>query len=150
MSIDSEKWLTCPYDKSHTFPPSRLQPHILKCARSHPELAAAFVKCKYNATHLILGSEIENHENETCPDRYIFSNIANSHASKIKAELKLENAGKESSLKDNKEELTANVPEFKVQVCELEPSQINIKESPKCLKEEKGKFSSKYFDFIKF
>ena len=74
---ETDEWLTCPYDKNHRFPPGRLQPHILKCKKSHPELASSFVVCKYNATHLFLGSEIEVHEKETCPDRHMFKNINN-------------------------------------------------------------------------
>jgi hypothetical protein len=121
MSNDPDAWLTCPYDKSHTFPPSRLHPHLLKCAKSHPELAAAFVKCKYNATHLVLGSEIDKHQNESCPDRFLFSHVPSSHAFRIKTDLKEEDTAKKAVMIE--QNLTIK-NEIKVRVCELEPSEI--------------------------
>jgi hypothetical protein len=96
-----DEWLTCPYDKSHRFPAARLQPHILKCKKSHPELAAAFVKCKYNATHLFLGSEIEQHENETCPDRHCFEKRNKAHAQQFENYVKTRSQGENDWLDEH-------------------------------------------------
>ena len=119
-------WLSCPYDKSHTFPAERLQFHIMKCAKSHPELAAAFVKCKFNVTHLLLGSDISKHENETCPDRFKFQNryLPPQEVKRLESEKEYE---------DESDKTRKNVT---VTICELKPEELKIE-----VKQESNFFS---------
>ncbi|RNA38025.1 gametocyte-specific factor 1-like isoform X2 [Brachionus plicatilis] len=52
---------TCPFDPNHKVAAHKLQTHIIKCRRSHPELERQFVACPFNASHLIPTSEKEKH-----------------------------------------------------------------------------------------
>jgi hypothetical protein len=121
---DSDKWLTCPYDKSHTFPPGRLQPHILKCGKSHPEIAALFSKCRYNATHLFLGSEIEKHE-LSCPDRDMFKKVPTLSYKELQENEMKRNVeiNKTTTLNNDDDDFTPHA--IKVNVIELGPSEMN-------------------------
>eukprot|EP00094_Tigriopus_californicus_P000316 TCALIF_00305-PA protein Name:"Similar to GTSF1 Gametocyte-specific factor 1 (Macaca fascicularis)" AED:0.75 eAED:0.75 QI:0/0/0/1/0/0/2/0/292 len=60
------KTVTCPYNESHQILPHRIQYHIIKCAKNHPEMDMAI--CPYNATHHIPRSQELLHLQD-CPDR---------------------------------------------------------------------------------
>lgn len=60
------KTITCPYDECHQILPHRIQYHIVKCAKNHPEMDMAI--CPYNATHHIPRKQELQHLQE-CPDR---------------------------------------------------------------------------------
>ena len=63
-----EKTLTCPYDPSHPITIDRLQLHLVRCRRSHPE--ADLVVCPYNASHHVPRPEEQFHVT-SCPDRKV-------------------------------------------------------------------------------
>ncbi|CAF0771199.1 unnamed protein product [Brachionus calyciflorus] len=52
---------TCPFDPNHKVAAHKIQAHIVKCKRSHPELERQFVQCPFNASHLIPSSEKDKH-----------------------------------------------------------------------------------------
>jgi hypothetical protein len=67
--INPDSIVSCPYDSSHKIIASKLQNHIIKCKKSHPELDRALEICPFNALHRFLGSEREKHLSE-CVDRF--------------------------------------------------------------------------------
>eukprot|EP01102_Stenamoeba_stenopodia_P015075 TRINITY_DN5099_c0_g1_i1.p1 TRINITY_DN5099_c0_g1~~TRINITY_DN5099_c0_g1_i1.p1 ORF type:complete len:127 (+),score=14.08 TRINITY_DN5099_c0_g1_i1:114-494(+) len=56
----SVKYVSCPFNKEHRMPQSRLQWHLVKCgsrkAREHE-----FANCPHNALHWVLKSELSAH-----------------------------------------------------------------------------------------
>ncbi len=58
----------CPYDSSHKIPACKFQMHLIKCAKSHPEISRQMQTCPFNSTHIVFGSEFDNHIHE-CPDK---------------------------------------------------------------------------------
>jgi len=66
--MNYEELVTCPYNKFHQIKKSRIQYHILKCKKSHPELE--LVICPYNATHHFPKSEEREHL-LSCRDRRV-------------------------------------------------------------------------------
>jgi len=64
--LDWEKTITCPYNIAHQITEGRLQRHLVKCRRNHPD--AEVVICKFNCSHHIPLREEEYHL-QTCPDR---------------------------------------------------------------------------------
>ncbi len=63
-----EDLISCPYNPCHQIKPSRIQYHLIKCARQHPHLDMAV--CPYNATHHVPRAREQEHIIE-CPDRRI-------------------------------------------------------------------------------
>jgi len=63
-----EETLTCPYNPSHQITRKRMQVHLVKCRKNHPDVD--FVTCKYNSCHHIAKPELKDHE-DNCPDRKI-------------------------------------------------------------------------------
>ena len=61
-----EKTITCPYNISHQITEGRLQRHLVKCRRNHPN--ADVVICKFNSSHHIPSHEEKSHL-QTCKDR---------------------------------------------------------------------------------
>ena len=61
-------YLTCPYNMAHQIRPERMQYHLIKCRKQHPELS--LVVCPYNATHHVKRSDEHEHL-LACPDRRI-------------------------------------------------------------------------------
>ena len=66
-------FVTCPYNEHHSVRLDRMQYHITKCQKNHPE--ADFAICPFNATHHIPRINLESHIKE-CRDKPIrrFSN----------------------------------------------------------------------------
>ena len=63
-----EKTITCPYNPSHQITQERIQTHLVKCRRNHPDMDMKI--CPYNASHHIPKAEEQYHVT-TCPDRKI-------------------------------------------------------------------------------
>jgi len=63
-----EKTITCPYNPSHQITQERIQTHLVKCRRNHPDMDMAV--CPYNASHHIPRAEEAMHVTH-CPDRKI-------------------------------------------------------------------------------
>jgi len=59
--------VTCPYNPAHSIKKSRIQIHLVKCRRSHPDVLKI---CSFNATHHIPKEEMKRHL-EHCPERAI-------------------------------------------------------------------------------
>jgi len=64
--LDWEKIITCPYNIAHQITEGRLQRHLVKCRRNHPD--AEVVICKFNSSHHIPLREEQQHL-QTCQDR---------------------------------------------------------------------------------
>jgi len=60
--------ITCPYDAMHQIRPERIQYHLIKCKKNHPN--ADHVICPYNATHHVPKAEERDHL-KTCVDRRV-------------------------------------------------------------------------------
>uniref|UniRef100_A0A1B0B787 CHHC U11-48K-type domain-containing protein n=1 Tax=Glossina palpalis gambiensis TaxID=67801 RepID=A0A1B0B787_9MUSC len=58
--------LQCPYVKSHKILEWRMQFHLIRCRRNHPN--APKVVCPFNVTHVLNEAELKFHLN-VCPDR---------------------------------------------------------------------------------
>lgn len=65
---DPERLLTCPYEPSHRISRKRLQVHLTKCRKNHPN--AKKEVCPFNATHMVNEQEFKFHL-ETCPSKGI-------------------------------------------------------------------------------
>jgi len=63
-----EKTITCPYEPSHQITQERIQSHLVKCRRNHPN--SNHVICPFNASHHIPQPE-ERFHLAKCPDRRI-------------------------------------------------------------------------------
>lgn len=60
--------LICPYDKNHKIQAYKMQAHMVKCKKSHPELDKALETCPFNALHKYLGCDKDKHI-KACPDK---------------------------------------------------------------------------------
>ena len=49
--------LECPYDKTHRILKHRMQVHLIKCRRNHPNEEK--VACPFNTTHILNKEELE-------------------------------------------------------------------------------------------
>ncbi|XP_031628560.1 gametocyte-specific factor 1-like [Contarinia nasturtii] len=70
-----ENTVVCPYNKCHIILKSRIQTHLIKCAKQHPEIVLE--TCRFDVTHKFPAAERNSHEAE-CPsrenfDRYLYS-----------------------------------------------------------------------------
>ena len=65
----NEKMIRCPYDPMHVMREDRLQYHLVKCRKQHPD--KKFEICPYNVTHQLPQEQIENHI-KNCSNRYSF------------------------------------------------------------------------------
>lgn len=63
-----EKTIACPYEPSHQITVERIQSHLIKCRRNHPN--SNHVICPFNASHHIPQPE-ERFHLANCPDRRI-------------------------------------------------------------------------------
>ena len=61
-----EETFTCPYNISHQITGPKLQRHLVKCRRNHPN--SDVVVCSFNSCHHVPFKEKEYHL-QTCPDR---------------------------------------------------------------------------------
>nr|CAD7574490.1 unnamed protein product [Timema californicum] len=57
----------CPYDKSHTILESRIQMHLIKCARSHPGVMLEV--CPHNASHRFRDYDKYEQHVKICPNQ---------------------------------------------------------------------------------
>lgn len=64
-----DKTAICPYDRSHVIMKSRMQAHLIKCSRNHPELKLE--RCPFDITHHIRREDMQQHM-ETCAGRETF------------------------------------------------------------------------------
>ncbi|XP_055303677.1 gametocyte-specific factor 1-like [Sitodiplosis mosellana] len=65
----------CPYNKCHVIMKSRIQTHLIKCAKQHPEIQLE--TCPFDVTHKFRPEDKNAHIDE-CPsrenfDRYVYS-----------------------------------------------------------------------------
>ncbi|XP_069882557.1 gametocyte-specific factor 1-like [Dipodomys merriami] len=67
-SVDPERLLQCPYVKYHKIRSCRLPYHLVKCRKNHPDIAAKFATCPFNARHLVLRDQLSKHIT-TCMDK---------------------------------------------------------------------------------
>ncbi|KAL5281749.1 GTSF1.2 family protein [Megaselia abdita] len=58
--------VTCPYEPSHRIFKYRIQSHLVKCAKNHPNVKK--VKCPFDVTHVLNPKDLEEHVEE-CPNR---------------------------------------------------------------------------------
>lgn len=73
-----DETVACPYNKSHVILKSRLQTHLVKCARNYPDIR--LVLCPFNVTHRFRPEEKAVNQRyqfaqahiETCPSRASF------------------------------------------------------------------------------
>jgi len=63
-----EKTVTCPYNPAHQITKERIQFHLVKCRRNHPD--ADMETCPFNASHHVPKPEMEYHMSE-CSERKI-------------------------------------------------------------------------------
>ncbi|KAJ0169791.1 hypothetical protein K1T71_014397 [Dendrolimus kikuchii] len=66
--MDDDPFVSCPYNKVHRVPLSRLQGHIVKCQKNYPELKI----CPYNATHRYQETEIHRHVKNCVSKEQVF------------------------------------------------------------------------------
>lgn len=60
--------IICPYNKSHIILADRIQWHLSRCRRQHPN--AKIAVCCFNASHHIPEAELRAHQS-ICPDRVL-------------------------------------------------------------------------------
>ncbi|XP_008937404.1 PREDICTED: gametocyte-specific factor 1, partial [Merops nubicus] len=65
---DPERLVQCPYDKHHQIRARRFPYHLVKCRKSHPEVAEKLATCPFNARHLVPHAELRDHILQ-CSDR---------------------------------------------------------------------------------
>ncbi|XP_028849968.1 gametocyte-specific factor 1 [Denticeps clupeoides] len=66
--IDPNKFVQCPYDKSHSIRAGRFPFHLIKCSKNHPKLASELQACPFNARHRFPNPQMARHVAD-CPDR---------------------------------------------------------------------------------
>ncbi|XP_037942063.1 gametocyte-specific factor 1 homolog isoform X1 [Teleopsis dalmanni] len=66
----ASEYVLCPYNSLHTMPKNRLQQHLIKCKRQHPNVVVR--TCKFNLTHVLKESDYQEHV-LNCPDRKIIA-----------------------------------------------------------------------------
>ncbi|XP_053944734.1 gametocyte-specific factor 1 isoform X2 [Cuculus canorus] len=59
--LDPERLIQCPYNKHHHIRACRFPYHLVKCQKSHPEVARELAVCPFNARHLVPQAELSNH-----------------------------------------------------------------------------------------
>lgn len=64
-----EGTVMCPYEKSHIILKTRIQNHLIKCARNHPEIHLE--RCPFDVTHHLRPEEKDEHI-KSCPARVSF------------------------------------------------------------------------------
>lgn len=64
-----DEMVVCPYDKCHVIMKQRMQAHLIKCARNHPNMQLEI--CPFDITHRFPASEKQRHLDE-CPSRVNF------------------------------------------------------------------------------
>uniref|UniRef100_F6T651 Gametocyte specific factor 1 n=1 Tax=Ornithorhynchus anatinus TaxID=9258 RepID=F6T651_ORNAN len=67
-SLDPEKLVQCPYDKSHQIRACRFPYHLIKCRKNHPSIANQMATCPFNARHQVPQAEISHHISN-CDDK---------------------------------------------------------------------------------
>ncbi|XP_026288207.1 gametocyte-specific factor 1 homolog isoform X2 [Frankliniella occidentalis] len=70
MSHATEKYITCPYNQSHSILAYRMQYHLHKCRKNYTNVE--YGSCTHNSTHHIPKQELKYHEDHECPDRHDF------------------------------------------------------------------------------
>ncbi|XP_069691626.1 protein D7-like [Periplaneta americana] len=70
--IDTDLLIPCPYNLSHSIFESRMQAHLVKCARNNP--AIKMLVCPFNATHRLRMGNYICHIN-TCPNRKVIEGL---------------------------------------------------------------------------
>ncbi|MEE6472009.1 hypothetical protein FKM82_009434 [Ascaphus truei] len=65
---DPERLLQCPYDTNHQIRACRFPYHLIKCRKSHPDVARLLTTCPFNARHMMPRAEL-NHHISSCDDK---------------------------------------------------------------------------------
>ncbi|XP_053312020.1 gametocyte-specific factor 1-like [Spea bombifrons] len=72
---DPERPLQCPYDSNHQIRACRFPYHLIKCRKSHPDVAMQLATCPFNARHMVpraeLGHHISNCDDKSCIEQDI-------------------------------------------------------------------------------
>ena len=72
---DPDSMKECPFDPSHLVQAKKLQYHILKCQKSHSELAKSMEVCPFNATHRYLGCDKQKHLSKCIDANYAMTQL---------------------------------------------------------------------------
>ncbi|NWX16972.1 GTSF1 factor, partial [Aegotheles bennettii] len=65
---DPQRLMECPYNKHHRIRACRFPYHLVKCRKSHPEVAKELAMCPFNARHLVPRADLCDHLAK-CSDR---------------------------------------------------------------------------------
>ncbi|XP_075708003.1 gametocyte-specific factor 1-like isoform X2 [Rhinoderma darwinii] len=72
---DPDRLLQCPYDSNHQIRACRYPYHLIKCRKSHSDLANRLVTCPFNARHMVPRGELSFHisrcDNKSCIEQDI-------------------------------------------------------------------------------
>ncbi|XP_054859683.1 gametocyte-specific factor 1-like [Eublepharis macularius] len=67
-AMDPDKLMQCPYDTHHKIRACRFPYHLVKCRKSHLDIAQQLVTCPFNARHQVPRTELSQHI-ASCDDR---------------------------------------------------------------------------------
>uniref|UniRef100_A0A8C9L3I7 Gametocyte specific factor 1 n=1 Tax=Pavo cristatus TaxID=9049 RepID=A0A8C9L3I7_PAVCR len=73
---DPERLMQCPYDKTHQIRACRFPYHLVKCRKSHPEVAKSLATCPFNARHLVPRADLGDHISKCRDKGFIEHDIA--------------------------------------------------------------------------
>ncbi|XP_046789467.1 gametocyte-specific factor 1 isoform X5 [Gallus gallus] len=73
---DPERLIQCPYDKQHQIRACRFPYHLVKCRKSHPEVAKLLATCPFNARHLVPQADLGDHISKCRDKGFIEHDIA--------------------------------------------------------------------------
>ncbi|XP_061872748.1 gametocyte-specific factor 1-like isoform X2 [Colius striatus] len=60
-AFDPEILIQCPYNKHHKIRARRFPYHLVKCQKSHPEVAQQLATCPFSARHLVPQADLRDH-----------------------------------------------------------------------------------------
>lgn len=70
-------YVECPYNRAHQVPKLKMQMHLVKCRKQHPEEARRLKHCPFNATHIMPEAELTYHF-RYCSDKELVK-VTNEH-----------------------------------------------------------------------
>ncbi|XP_073835401.1 gametocyte-specific factor 1 homolog [Musca autumnalis] len=73
-NMHTQDIIECPYEKHHQILRSRMQVHLVRCRKNHPNEKK--VTCPFNVTHVLNEPELEFHLS-CCAERTTFENYRN-------------------------------------------------------------------------
>lgn len=86
MTSEPESILvSCPFEPSHRILKHRIQKHIAKCSKNHPN--SKYMKiCPFDVTHIMNPTEIDDHI-KNCPQRSSFEHFCNVEESSVSRDI---------------------------------------------------------------